>query len=142
MPRDEWKAKIAVEYISHFMGLPYVWAGDDSIAGFDCSGLVVEYLKSFGAIAGNADYTADQLYRMFEDKKVSSGRIGAMVFFGKTKAWHVGICINSLLMIEAGGGGKKTKSRKDAIKQNAFVRIRPINRRPNILGYFDPFLQE
>jgi cell wall-associated NlpC family hydrolase len=140
--RNTGSALIGLGYIKHFIGLPYAWSGDDSIAGFDCSGLVVEFLQCVGLIAEKSDYTADDLFRMYKVNKIDHGVPGALVFYGENKAGHVGICINDRFMIEAGGGGEKTKTRQDAIDQNAFVRIRLIRSRRNILGFCDPFLQE
>ena len=149
--RDAWLVQQSVEYIKRFIGLPYKWGGDDSIAGFDCSGLVVEMLQSVGIIPLKSDFTAAAFYNKFQDgtTPATDGNIrtgireGMLVFFGKDEAVnHVGICLNSLFMIEAGGGNSKTKTREDAIKQNAYVRIRPIFSRSNTLGFRDPFLQE
>jgi murein DD-endopeptidase len=140
--RNDEQIDVAIDYIKSFIGLPYKWAGDDSIEGFDCSGLVVEFLQCVGLIAEKSDYTANDLYQMFSASKIREPRKGALVFYGYRTASHVGICINQRYMIEAGGGDSNTETREDAIKQNAFVRIRPIFRRPNTLGILDPFLQE
>jgi len=140
--RNDGQIDIAIDYIKRFIGLPYKWAGDDSMEGFDCSGLAVEFLQCVGLIAEKSDYTANALYQMFSDLKIGDPRKGALVFYGVRTAYHVGICIDRSFMIEAGGGDSKTKTREDAIKQNAFVRIRLIHSRPNILGFLDPFLQE
>src|SRR5262245_24009514 len=40
---------------------PYAWGGDDSITGFDCSGLVIEGLRSVGLLARDGDWTAADL---------------------------------------------------------------------------------
>jgi len=39
------------EYLKHFIGTPYIWAGDGTgtkSQGFDCSGLVLEGLYALG----------------------------------------------------------------------------------------------
>jgi len=45
-------------------------------------------------------------------------------------------------MIEAGGGGSKTITKADAIRDNAFIKIRPIYSRKFLWGFVDPFLGE
>lgn len=134
----------AVEYGKRMVGTPYIWGGDDPIGGLDCSGLAQEVLSSVG-LDPDGDQTADGLYRIFKSKQVGSPDgdwpSGALVFFGTaSKVTHVGVSIGSGLMLEAGGGGSKTISRDAAINQNAFVRIRPINRLADFVACCDPFL--
>jgi len=43
-----------------YLGTPYVWGGDDP-SGFDCSGFVIECLKSAGILNEREDYTAESL---------------------------------------------------------------------------------
>ncbi|MFC1535727.1 NlpC/P60 family protein, partial [Candidatus Neomarinimicrobiota bacterium] len=47
--------KIASSIAFHFVGLPYLWGGDDAVAGYDCSGLVIEILKSVGLLQRSGD---------------------------------------------------------------------------------------
>jgi len=54
--------KSMVGYVSHFVGTFYTWGGDDP-SSFDCSGLVVEALKSVGLISRHDDRTADDEVR-------------------------------------------------------------------------------
>ena len=44
-----------------FIGLPYIWGGDDTIKGFDCSGFVIELFKSVGILPRKGDWTAETL---------------------------------------------------------------------------------
>lgn len=140
MRRTE-QANSAAEYIRSFIGLPYRWGGDDPLGGFDCSGLAIEMLKSVGIMEPHWDTTADGLMHIFPI--VESPEVGCLVLFGKDgRASHVGIMVNSEQMIEAGGGGSSTLTEKDAEKQNAFVRVRPIKARRDFLCFADPFLVE
>lgn len=125
-------------YAMSYVGLPYIWGGDDPVKGFDCSGLAQEILAAFGADP-QGDQSADALYRHFKRASSNQRKCGALAFFGtEAKITHVGVMVDSLRMIEAGGGGSKTLSREDAIAQNAYVRIRPINRRSDLVAVLYP----
>lgn len=129
-----------IQYALSFVGQPYRWGGDDAIDGFDCSGLVQEILASVG-LDPKGDQTAQNLYNELE-KNSTHGvmEAGALVFFGEsvTKITHVGFCIDQWRMIEAGGGGSRTLSRADAAAQNAFVRIRPVANRKDLVAAIKP----
>ena len=92
----------------HYIGLPYKWGGNDAMSGFDCSGLIVEILKSVGLLPRQFDTTAKGLMIMFRDKKVDSPYEGCLVFYGKIHATHIEYCINSKLTVGASGGGSDT----------------------------------
>lgn len=134
-------AKRAVDYILHFIGLPYHWGGDDSMEGFDCSGLANEMLKSVGYMGIFEDCTAQDLFAVF--KKVDVGQIGVLAFFGTNEnhVTHVGVCLNNEQMLEAGGGRSNTLTVQDAINQNAYIKIRPIKSRNDFVGFADPFTE-
>lgn len=120
---------------------PYVWGGDD-FSGWDCSGLAQELLKVGGGHpAPQKDFTAQMLYDYFRqpaNHMAQEPELGALVFYGDpTRVEHVAVCLSKRLMIEAGGGGSKVTSVAEAIKANAYVRIRPI-RFDRLLGFFLP----
>jgi len=86
------------------------------------------------------DMTADSLLKLYgaiPERNVSflsmNKDFGKLVFFGKGKATHIGLCLNDQLMIEAGAGGSKIKTVADAIKYNACVRVRPIENRNDLI---------
>jgi cell wall-associated NlpC family hydrolase len=114
------------EYAISMLGLPYKWGGSNHLTGYDCSGLVIELLKSQGVFKVH-DATAQQLADMFPTP--STPTLGALVFFGKsrTSITHVGMALNSTLMIEAGGGDSSVTSKAVAEEAGAWVRIRPIS---------------
>lgn len=123
-----------------FLNIPYIWGGDDPIFGYDCSGLVQELLAMVG-LDPVGDQTAQALFNYFEDRGVEGPRqLGTLVFFGSStkKITHVGMMLDDYLMIEAGGGGSKTTDHSQAIKHNAYVRIRPFNTRKDIVGLITP----
>lgn len=115
------------DYLLQFVGLPYIWGGDDLIAGLDCSGLAQEALAMMG-VDPPGDQTADGLYRHFlKHGTPDIYDLGALAFYGAAeKITHVTMLLDAQHMIEAGGGGSKTLTLQNAIDQNAFVKIRPI----------------
>ncbi len=64
--RAQYLRAAAVSYAQRFIGLPYLWGGDDPIAGFDCSGLIVDVLQAVGLLAHKSDYSAAALYEQFK----------------------------------------------------------------------------
>lgn len=123
---------VMLDYAMRFLGVPYVYGGNNPITGMDCSGFVCECLKSIGAIGSHCDYSARELFKLLKESQVgkSSRQVerGCILFFGKNTSIisHVGIAINDKIMIESGGGDAGTISKEKAAICNAFVRIRPI----------------
>lgn len=131
----DWATHVALSFIGKF----YKWGGDDP-SGFDCSGFCIEILKSVGLFDRNADTTAQRLYSKY--KKVDAPERGCLAYWhakdDTTKIVHVEFCLNHRLTIGSSGGGKSTTTLAQAIKQNAFIKVRPI-RQKNLAGYNDPF---
>jgi lysozyme len=130
-----------IEYCKQHLGKPYIW-GADGPDSFDCSGLAQVLLAWIG-LDPPGDQTANGLYRHFKisDKgmPVASAECGCMVFYGKpSRVGHVAICLDDKEMIEAGGGGPETTTIEISRKQKAEVRIRPINRRRDIVAIIRP----
>lgn len=134
--------EVALNYSLSFIGTPYRWGGSDPIDGFDCSGFVQEVLAAVG-LDPAGDQTAAQLYASLKHSAVPLDKVpsGGLVFFGTSEASisHVGFCIGNGLMVEAGGGGSATTSREAAAAQDAYIRIRPIRRRKDLIAAVDPF---
>ena len=130
--------KIASQIAFKFIGIKYRWGGDDTVAGFDCSGLIIEILKSVGKLPREGDWTAETLFLRFRDKKVMVAKEGCLVFYAKNnKVNHVEYVWKRGLTIGASGGGSTTLTKQDAIRQNAYVKIRPA--RKNIYAIVNPF---
>jgi cell wall-associated NlpC family hydrolase len=133
--------KLLVDYATRFVTLPYRWGGDDTVHGFDCSGLVQEILASVG-MDPPGDQTAQALFDRFSKSGMflQAGKPGALCFYGKSKTeiTHVGFGIDTLRMVEAGGGGSKTTSTEAAAEQNAYVRVRPIKQRTDLVAIVLP----
>ncbi len=134
------KRAYACSLAFHFIGLWYKWGGNNP-DGFDCSGFVVELLKSVGILPRKYDNTARGLYSHFGGKKVDKPCKGCLVFFGEPIINHIEFCIDKDFSIGASGGGGFVKTIEDAIHYNAYIKMRPIKRNRHIVGYVDPFLE-
>jgi cell wall-associated NlpC family hydrolase len=130
---------VLYDYIMKHVGLPYRWGGDDPINGYDCSGLVLEFLRAAGAFPRAGDLRAQDLFNKYEPAEEPD--FGILAFYGKSSVEisHVGFCVSKKQMVEAGGGGSKTLTEEDAAKQNAYVMIRPINSRKDFIGFRKPY---
>lgn len=119
---------------------PYRWGGDDPMAGFDCSGFVIEILKTVGILNRGYDNTARGLFLKFSE--VDEPKEGCLVFWRGSgqRIIHVEYCLDSVYSIGASGGGGKTVNLDEAIKQNAYIKIRPFRSRANIAGFANPFI--
>lgn len=135
MDQRELATKVAWAYI----GTWYSWGGD-SPDGFDCSGLVIEILKSADELSRRFDATADRLYGMFTEVEHPYEGCLACYLNSDGKCVHIEYCIDEHTTIGASGGYSATKTKEDAIKHNAFVKVRPINYRRGEVVFVDPFL--
>ena len=135
------RLSIAQNYASKFIGLPYIWGGSHPSQGYDCSGLVQEILASVG-FDPRGDQTAQTLHDILLNSCSESLRpqVGSILFFGSgiKNITHVAFAIDDLHMLEAGGGGSSCVSVKDAIAHGAFVRVRPIANRKDLVSCLLP----
>lgn len=141
MMTEEEKRSIVLQVAMNYLGAFYSWGGDDP-SGFDCSGLVVECLKSVGVLPRRGDWTAQNVYDKWLDNKVTIPKAGDLVFWVNhtgNKIIHIEIILNSELSIGASGGGSRTRVRLDAIRDNAFIKIRPFKSRPYLKGFLNPY---
>lgn len=126
------KRDIALEVLKNQVDKPYKWGGNDPMEGFDCSGLVVEMLKSVGILGRNDDMTAHMLAQKFNDTDILEP--GNLVFYdwdGDGRIDHVEIIVaideaGELYTIGASGGGSNTNTEADARAQDAYIKIRPL----------------
>lgn len=131
---------LLVDYALRFIKVPYIWGGAHPLDGFDCSGLVQEILRSVGCDP-KGDQTAQALYTHLRIKgKSTNPQAGAIVFFGRSldKITHVAFMIDEYRMVEAGGGGSKTRTVNDAVAHEAFTRVRPLTNRSDLLAVIMP----
>ncbi len=139
--RNQAKRDMALKIAFSYIGTPYVWGGDDP-SGFDCSGFVIECLKSVGSLPRRGDWTAAALWHYFPIKP-ANGKAGDLAFWANMQGGriiHVEMCVNEDLAIGASGGGSRTKTRQDAIRDNAFIKIRPIDSRKYLYGFANPYI--
>jgi len=139
--------ELALKVAWGFLGIPYRWGGNDPMAGFDCSGFIVEVLKSTGHLPRGVDLTANGLYQKFylNGKQIADPYGGCLVFWGDkvcgimTQAYHVEMCVDCFRSIGASGGGGSTVTVQDAIEADAYIKVRPFSSRASICGFADPF---
>ena len=131
-----------MDWVKAQLGKWYIWGGDDP-GGFDCSGLVVEGLKCAGVLKEHEDLTANGLYKLFSKRvPLQQGFPGALAFWltEAGHAYHVAVCMNELFCITANGGNRNVKTIEDAMRENAFITIRPLSHRKTKPVILDPFM--
>jgi cell wall-associated NlpC family hydrolase len=142
MMTEEDKRSIVLQVAMSYHGTFYTWGGDDP-SGFDCSGLVIEPFKSVGILPRKGDWAARDLCHLWRNNKVQIPKMGDVVFWynhDHTDIVHVELLLNDELSIGASGGGSRTKTKEDAIRDNAFIKIRPFESRPHIEGFYNPYI--
>lgn len=132
------KLEMMVTYAQYFIKTPYVWGGNN-FSGYDCSGFVQEALASIG-LDPKGDQSAQTLYDYFSTRWDERINRGSLLFFGRSKReiTHTAIAVSKNFMIEAGGGGHLITNESTARAANAFIRIRPIDMRKDLIAGLFP----
>ena len=146
--RDESTAFEAVDYALRFVGRRYQWGeapggGDDPVFGFDCSGFVSEVLRGVGVFSPSQRENARGILQIFKKNIMGFPYAGVLAFYGSNPAapTHIAMLKGPRFVVEAGGGNSKTTTDAVAAARNAFVRIRPLHYRSDLICMVDPFLQ-
>lgn len=122
------------------LGVPYVW-GADGPDRFDCSGFA-QYALEYLGLDPIDDQNSRMLYSHFrkpENGRVLSGfepaTLGDLAFFGHpSSVSHVSVCLDASKVIEAGGGGRRTRTPT----LGAEVRIVSLDRRSDRVAIVRP----
>ncbi len=140
------KREVAIENAMNFRNIRFykgdgiespITGSDDPVYGFTCFGLLTEVLRSVGMVAGGTSRLSGiQMYELFQKKMVTGApKRGDLLFYGtwpaggELKIGHMAMMIDDYHLIEAGGGGNGIDTDLEAAKENAFVRIRPVESR-------------
>ena len=125
-----------------FLGTPYIYGGNNPLTGLDCSGFIQIPLKTVKIIKDDKDRSAQMIYNYIIKSKKYENKLAAdsILFYGnsKDKITHVALALNENLMIEAGNGSRHCKTRKEAARRDARVRIIPIKKN-YIASLFVPY---
>lgn len=135
------RLNLAIEIAKKLLFKPYRWGGETPMTGYDCSGFIIEVLKSVGLLPKKGDWTADGLSQKFP--VIPEIKIGALVFFdyNKSKVYdHVEmVCAvfenGDVLTIGASGGNRLTTNDQTAIKQEAYIKMRKLTEVPDLIAY-------
>jgi cell wall-associated NlpC family hydrolase len=122
-----------------FIGIPYIWGGQNPHVGFDCSGFVIWVLQVFKVLP-SGDWTADGLSRYFA--RTLAPLPGDLAIYGVEignvhTAYHVMMVADYPRVIGASGGGRQTMTEADAKLIGAMVKEKSFNYRKDFLFFVD-----
>lgn len=121
--------KVFEQTIFSTLNTPYLYGGN-GFSGRDCSGAMNYLLQAIGVLPHKMDLTSQGLYDYFKDKQAKilpADPFGMLLFYGANPQAinHVNMALNNLQTIGAEGGTPLTKTLEDAIKHDAFMKIKP-----------------
>jgi cell wall-associated NlpC family hydrolase len=129
------------QYALQFINTPYRFGGKNPMTGLDCSGLVSELLKAAGVMPEHADLNAQGIFDLYsQDGKWNDFRMGSLVFYGadSKNIDHVAVLVDDKTIMAANSGDHTTVDLETAERQNAFVKLRPIDWRKDRIAVIRP----
>jgi cell wall-associated NlpC family hydrolase len=131
-----------------YYGTRYVWGGNTGVisgdaAQFDCSGFTIELAQRFGLVSDDTDLNAQGQFNRWKNYNMPFREVvqlGDLVFYGSslTNIGHVMLALNNDYCIGAQGGGSGTNTQEEAVRDDGFVRIMPIDYRGDRVAIVRP----
>lgn len=130
-----------------YYGTRYVWGGQTAViegdaAEFDCGGFTIELGQRFGLVSDDTDLGSQSQYNKWKSVPVARAdvRLGDLIFYGggTGSISHVMMALNHDYCIGAQGGGTDTNSQAEAVRDDGFVRIMPIDYRSDRVAIVRP----
>ena len=122
---------------TQYLGMRYEWASNGPFS-YDCSAFVQKVLREADIIKDNKDRTAQGIYNLLSKSyfQFTEPNKDCVLFFGKSlkKITHVALAVNETYLIHAGGGGRRTLTIEDAVRDNAYVKYQKINYRSDLIA--------
>lgn len=122
------------------LNVPYVFGGNNPLAGMDCSGFIQWVLRSVG-LDPPGRQNAQMLFDHFsKNGRWNSHQPGALIFFGQSasKITHIGMLVDQYRFIEAGHGDSTCTTKEIAAERGACVRISPLTLRKDVIAIIRP----
>jgi len=132
--------KLAIRVAWSCYGVPYIYGGQSPLEGLDCSGLIVWIFRQLKIFEPKEDYKAIGLWGLYRKNRVMKPAKGVLVFYGKTKVTHVGICVDDQWCLCASGGNKGIDTFEKAKRRNAMIKLKKVHYRGDLWAYADPFV--
>jgi uncharacterized protein YfaT (DUF1175 family) len=124
----------------------YHYGGKNKFTGVDCSQLVVNCLKAIGFLEEWEDLSSQDLWDKYSVKYPVTSTCpgtGALAFYFKgDEVEHIAICLDHLMTIQAAGGSRDTDTEKEAIKAEAWVKYKRVDKDPRPVRFVDIFAPE
>ena len=122
---------------------PYIWGGKNALVGLDCAGFVCVLLCAVGNLPWGTVLNADGLWQKFPQASVPLP--GMLACFGSAGhathvAWVTQVVDGVPYMIEEGAGGPNDTTEAQAAKDGAYLKLSPVGRRSDLLGFADPWV--
>lgn len=129
------------QYAMSFVGIAYRYGGKTPMSGLDCSGLVAEILKAANLLGPHEEPSSQQLFDKFShDGSWNVVKAGSLAFYGKDakNISHVAFLIDTESALQAAGGDHSVILEEDANTRQAFVKVRHVKYRNDLVAVIRP----